>query len=216
MKTIGIRGGLNRRELLLLGAATACPTIIGFPTTAHALLIPPPPPSLWYLIFIADGIYKISGFYTVTLPASEGTAQNYNATSVGIAFGSNFSYTQRTAISGWNALLGAPQYRWWEYLDKRNGRYVRMYLGDRIEVKFADKSRVKIIFRGEGANPRFQPLVGTERLPDGTRLYPRTRDDRDGGGGEQKTREGSNTFVTKINPPVSSFNWSYSTQETPW
>ena len=50
---------INRRDLLLFGAASAGSSLIVFPTITHAV-IPPPPISPWYLIFIADGIYKIS------------------------------------------------------------------------------------------------------------------------------------------------------------
>ena len=197
---------LSRRELLLLGAASACPTL-AFAT------IPPPPSSPWYLIFIADGIYKISNLYVVDLPPAAGTCQNYTAAIVSQRFGANFTYTQRTGVSAWQMLLNAPSYRWWEYYDKRNGRYVRLYQGDRIEARFADKSRVKVIFRGEGAFLRFEPLVGTERLPDGTRLYPRERD-RDGG--QDKGRDGSDGGITRIRPTAFHFSWSYSTQDTPW
>ena len=138
---------ISRRELLL-----ACPTLALFPTIAFAT-IPPPPSSPWYLIFIADGIYRISNLYTVTLPASAGNARNYNAAVVSQTFGANFTYTQRTGTSVWHQLLNAPTYRWWEYLDKRNGRIIRIWRGDRIEAKFADGSRVKVIFRGRGSSP---------------------------------------------------------------
>lgn len=200
---------INRRDLLLLGAATA------FPTIALAT-IPPPPPSLWYLIFIENGVYQISGLYRVTLPASAGTCQNYSATGISNAFSSNFSYTYRTGMSAWQMLLGMPQFRWYEYLDKRNGRYIRIWEYDRLEARFADGSRVKVVFRGPNAPLQFVPLVGTERLPDGTRLYPRTND-RDGGGGTYKprgSRDGGG--VTSVKPTGMTFSWSWSSQETPW
>ena len=54
---------INRRDLLILSAASA------FPSTTLAT-IPPPPSSPWYLLFIADGIYRISTFSIVNVPAS--------------------------------------------------------------------------------------------------------------------------------------------------
>ena len=196
---------MNRRDLLL-----TVPAFI--PTLAYAT-IPPPPVSPWYLIFIADGVYRISNLYTVTLPASAGTCRNYNAATVSIEFGSHFRFTGRSGINAWNMLLGAPQYRWWEALDLRNGYYVRLYQYDRIEAKFADGSRVKVVFYGPNAVIRFQPLVGTERLPDGTRLYPKR--DRDGGTYKGRgSRDGGG--VTSVTPSVKMFSWHWSSQEVPW
>ena len=210
------RNILNRRELLLLGGATACSTILVLPTTAHAV-IPPPPPSAYLLIFIANGIYQISGFYTVTLPASAGTCQNYSANVVSQAFAANFSYTGRSGSSVWNAIIGAPLYKWWEMLDRRNGRYIRVYEGDRIEVRFADKSRVKLVFYGRYAAIPFKPLVGTERLPDGTRLYERDGRDGYGGGGGGKGRDGDGAqSVIGVTPGIAMFAWHWSSQQTPW
>jgi hypothetical protein len=202
-----MKGVLNRRDLLLFGAATA------FPTIAVAT-IPPPPSSPWYLLFIADGIYRISGLYTVTLPASAGTCRNYTKAAVSQAFGANFSFTGRSKLSAWNMLTGAPSFRAWEVLDRRNGRYLYLWELDRIEAKFADGSRVKVVFRGPNAVIRFEALVGTERLPDGTRLYPRTGD-RDGGTYKGRgSRDGGG--VTSVTPSVTMFSWHWSSQETPW
>ena len=203
---------INRRDLLLFGAASAGSSLIVFPTITHAV-IPPPPISPWYLIFIADGIYKISNLYVVDLPPEAGTAQNYSVTGVNYYFGANFTFTQRTGTSAWHMLLNAPSYKWWEYLDKRTGKYVRIYLGDRIEARFADKSRVKVVFGGQNAVYRFQPLVGTERLPDGTRLYPREPHSGGGGGGKGRGDHGS---VTPVTPGVGMFAWHFSSQEVPW
>jgi len=197
---------MNRRDLLL-----TVPLFI--PTFAQAT-IPPPPSSPWYLLFIADGIYKISNLYVVTLPASAGTCRSYSASVVSQAFGSKFTYTQRTGIGIWHLMLNAPSFRWWEYYDQRNGRYFRLYQGDRLEAKFSDGSRVKVVFNGQTAPVRFVPLVGTERLPDGTRLYPLDRD-RDGGLYKGRgSRDGGG--VTSVTPSVTMFSWHWSSQETPW
>ena len=202
-----MKGVLNRRDLLLFGAATACPTLL------HAT-IPPPPSSPWYLLFIADGVYRVSGLYIVTLPASAGTCRNYTKAAVSQAFGANFTFTGRSQLSAWNMLTGAPSFRAWEVLDKRNGRYLYIWEQDRIEVKFADGSRVKLVFRGPHAVIRFEVLVGTERLADGTRLYPRLGE-RDGEHERrEKGRDGSGP--TSVTPGISTFSWHWSSQETPW
>jgi hypothetical protein len=199
---------INRRELLLLGAATACPTII-IPGLAHAT-IPPPPSSPYYLWFIADGIYKIGTLLIVKLPSSAGTCQNYTASGVSIAFGANFTFTGRNGVNRWNAIIGAPLVKWWEVLDKRSGRYIKIYELDRLEAKFSDGSRVKVRFNGPYATLRFEPLVGTERLPDGTRLYPREGEHE----GREKGRDGSGP--TSVTPGISTFSWSWSSQAMPW
>jgi hypothetical protein len=200
---------LNRRDLLLLGGAATA-----FPSIAFAT-IPPPPSSPWYLLFIADGIYRISGLYTVTLPASAGNCRSYTKAAVSQAFGANFSFTGRSKLSAWNMLTGAPSFRAWEVFDKRNGRLLYIWELDRIEAKFADGSRVKVVFRGPHAVIRFEALVGTERLPDGTRLYP--LDDRRGTlGGDGKGRGLDGAGVTSVTPKVTMFAWHWSSQETPW
>lgn len=206
MKAMGIRGGLNRRELLL-----AAPALIVLPRLAFAT-IPPPPSSPWYLIFIADGIYKISNLLIIDLLPDAGTCQNYTASDVTIGFSRHLAYTKLTGISTWHLMTGAPYFRWWEYYDKRNARYVRLYQGDKIEARFYDKSRVTVIFRGPNAVIAFEPLRGSERLPDGTRLYPVTRIDRDHPG---KVR-GDGGGVTPVRPSTTMFKWSWSSQETPW
>lgn len=202
------KGGLNRRELLL-----AAPALIILPRLAYAT-IPPPPASLWYLLFIADGIYKISNLLIIDLPPDAGTCQNYTASDVTIGFSRHLTYTKLTGISTWHLMTGAPYFRWWEYYDRRNQRYVRLYQGDKIEARFADKSRVTVIFRGPNAVIPFEPLRGTERLPNGALLNPPDR--RGTLGGDGKGRDESGGFVTKITPSIATFKWSYSTQETPW
>ena len=165
-------------------------------------MFPPPPPSLYYLLFIANGIYRISGLATVKLPASAGTCQNYNPAVVSQAFGANFTLTGRTAISRVEQIIGAPQLRWWEFLDKRNGRYIRIFEGDRIEVKFADGSRVKLKFNGPYAAIRFEPIHGTERLPNGARLF--TRQCRSG------TKKCGGSIVIQVTPTLWTFAWHWS------
>ena len=115
---------LNRRELLLLGVAT--PTLVLLPTFSFAT-IPPPPISIWYLLFIADGIYKISNFYTVTLPASAGTCQNYTRPASVDAIRRQLHLHRPMGLRPWNMLAGRRRRKWWEVYDKRIGRYVRIW-----------------------------------------------------------------------------------------
>ena len=196
-----MKGGLNRRELLLLGAATWCPTL------AHAT-IPPPPVSPWYLLFIRDGVYKISGFYIIDLPESYGTARTYDKIDVSQAVNRSFTFTGPHGVSPWNMLIGAPSSDWYEVLDRRNGRIFRIWKYDRFEVRFSNKSRVKVVFNGPNASSRFWPLAGSERRPDG-RLF---------GEGDHEAREkGADAGgPTNATPGAGSFGWHYSTQEFPW
>ena len=208
---------LNRRDLLLLLGAAA-PTLVLCPTPSFAT-IPPPPSSPWYLLFIADGIYRISGFYKVALPASAGNCRAYTSAVVSQAVGANFTFTGRYGISAWNAITGSPQQRWWEVYDRRNGLYVRIFEYDRFEVTFSDGSSVKVSFRGPNATLRFVPIVGTERLPDRTRLDGRTGTDRGTRGGGGKGRDGGGGgYVTPVSTTLIklSWSWGYSSQEMPW
>jgi hypothetical protein len=210
MKTI-----INRRDLLLLGAASAVPTGLLLPSLTHAV-IPPPPVSPWYLIFIADGIYRISGFYTITLPASAGTCQNYSAAAVSQAIGANLTFTGRWDYSPWNMLAGMSPAKWWEVYDKRVGKYIRIWEYDRFEVIFDDKSRVKVSFRGPNATIRFLPVVGTERLPNGARLNGRIGVDRPADGRKSRDEGGGVSLITPIIPSVGMYAWNYSSQVSPW
>jgi hypothetical protein len=206
---------INRRDLLLAFGGSS---LIVFPTLSHAV-IPPPPVSPWYLLFIADGIYRISGFYKVTLPASAGNCRAYSATVVSQAVGANLSFTGRYGISAWNTITGSPQQRWWEVYDRRNGLYVRLFEYDRFEVTFSDGSSVKVSFRGPNATIRFVAIVGTERLPDRTRLDGTTRTDRPANGGGHRSRDGgSGGYVTPVSATLIklSWSWGYSSQEMPW
>lgn len=198
---------INRRDLLLLSGSTL---ILG-PTLVHAT-IPPPPASLWYLIFIRDGVYKITGFYTVTLPASYGTCQNYDEIDVSQAVRGLFTFTGASNVSPWQMLIGSPSYEWWEVLDKRNGRIFRLWKYDRFEVRFADKSRVKVVFQGGKASTLFWPLAGSERRPDGTLLNPPDRRGTLGGDGKSRDGEGG---ATPVRPSNLNFLWSPAPQLSP-
>jgi hypothetical protein len=200
---------INRRDLLLLGGSS----LIVLPTLTHAT-IPPPPSSAWYLIFIADGIYKISGLYIVDLPASFGTCRAYDSIDVSTAVRNLFTFTGPNGVSPFQMLIGAPSSDWWEVLDRRNGRIFRIWRYDRFEVRFSDGSRVKVKFNGRDASTLFWPLAGTERLPDGTRLDGRTGVYRPAGG--DKGRDGDRQYVTSVSPLRSNTLWSHSTQVTPW
>jgi hypothetical protein len=202
MKAVGIRGGLNRRELLL-----AAPALIVLPRLAFAT-IPPPPSSPWYLMFIADGIYKVSGFYIIDLPESYGTARTYDKIDVSQAVRSKFTFTGPHGVSPWNMLIGAPSHEYWEVLDKRNGRILRLWKYDRFEVRFSNKSRVKVVFNGPNASSRFWPLAGSERRPDGELFGDGDHEQR------EKGRDGGG--VTAYTPSVTQFSWSWSSQDTPW
>ena len=193
---------ISRRELLL-----ACPTLALFPTIVHAT-IPPPPSSPWYLIFIADGIYRISGLYIVDLPASFGTARNYDKIDVSQAVRAQFTFTGPHGVSPWQMLIGSPSYEWFEAYDRRNGRIFRLWKYDRFEVRFSDKSRVKVRFNGLDTTPLFWPLAGTERRPDGQPM-------RDGSH-EGRERGDRGSGPVSVTPGIATFSWSYSTQTTPW
>ena len=193
---------ISRRELLL-----ACPTIALFPTIVHAT-IPPPPVSPWYLLFIRDGVYKISGFYIIDLPESYGTARTYDKIDVSQAVRSKFTFTGPHGVSPWNMLIGAPSHEYWEVLDRRNGRILRLWKYDRFEVRFSNKSRVKVVFNGRDASTLFWPLAGSERRPDGVPY---------GEGDHEHREKGFDTGgPTNATPGAGSFGWHYSTQEFPW
>lgn len=206
---------LNRRELLLLGAASALPTII-FPTTAQASL---PPSSLRYLLFIANGLYHITDLLYVKLPSTAGVSTNYTSAAVSSAFNAIFVYTGRTGVSSWHMLTNAPEYQWYEFLDLRSGLYTKIWRGDRLEAKFVDGSRVKVRFNGPDSIYRFSPIRGTERTSSGTLQYGGMTGERDYDGC-RRTRsckgDGGGGGVIEIRPSSSNFLWSWSSQETPW
>lgn len=205
---------LNRRELLLLGVAT--PTLVLLPTFSFAT-IPPPPISIWYLLFIADGIYNLSNLRTIELPPSAGTCQNYTRSGVTIAVRANFTFTGNWNYGAWQMMTGSPIYKWWEAYDKRTGRFVKLWEGERIEVYFADKSRVKVTFRGPHASYPFDPIVGTERLPDGKRLNGRTGTDRPADGRKSRDEGGGGSgLITPIIPSVGMYSRGHATQTLPW
>ena len=202
---------INRRDLLLFGGSS----LIVFPTLGHAT-IPPPPISNWYLIFIADGIYRLSGLDAIELPASAGTCQNYSAQAVSNAVDAKFTFTGLDGIGAWQMLTNQPSYEWFEALDKRNGRFIRIWRYERFEVKFTDGSRVKVKFNGPNSTMPFQPVLGTERLPNGTRLNGRTGTDRPAGGHKSRDAGGGVTLITPIIPSVGMYIVGHVTQETPW
>ena len=205
----------NRRELLLFGGATVGSTLIVLPRIALAT-IPPPPISNWYLLFIADGIYRISDFYKVTLPYDAGTCQNYDDIAVSQAVRATFVFTGPHGVSPFRMLVGANSYDWWEVYDKRNGRYFRIWKYERFEVIFRDNSRVKVVFNGRDASTLFWPLEGTERLPDGTRLDGRTGVYRPAGGHKSRDDGGGNSLITPIIPSIGMYSTSHGSQVTPW
>ena len=202
---------INRRELLWLGGSTL---ILG-PTLAHAT-IPPPPISNWYLIFIADGIYRISGLDAIELPASAGTCQNYSAQAISNAVDAKFTFTGLKGVGAWQMLTNQPIYEWFEAYDKRNDRFVRIWKGERFEVKFTDGSRVKVKFNGPNSTMPFQPILGTERLPNGTRLNGRIGVDRPATAHKSRDDGGGVSLITPIIPSVGMYVTGHASQVLPW
>lgn len=199
---------LNRRDLLLIGAASA------LPFSARAGLTPPSSP--YYLIFVVDGVYQVTNLRVIYLPPSYGTAEAYTRINVASLFQSTFDFTGVSGVGVWRQLLNAPSYRWWEVVDQRNGLIYKLWEGDKLEARFSDGSRVKVQFNRPDALAVFKVLVGTERRADGTRVYPRQGCHCHG----DKGRDGRDSGVTQIRPPSTSFSlsWSWGSveQEIPW